>query len=369
MFDDVYKGKTVLVTGHTGFKGSWLCIWLKELGANVVGYSLDPPSDPNNFNACHLNSHVTHIHGDIRNFTSVKKALEQHQPEFVFHLAAQALVRPSYRDPKQTFDTNVGGTVNILEAVRLTPGVKVLLNITSDKCYENREWIWGYRENDAMGGSDPYSASKGCSELVFSSYLRSFFNARVSARQIGAASCRAGNAIGGGDWGENRLIPDCIKALSTGHTIDIRNPLSIRPWQHVLELLSGYLWLGRRLREEPDVYSGSWNFGPGRSEKFTVADIADCLIQCWGSGKWHDTSDPKTVHEAAVLKLCCDKANNLLNWRNTLSMHQSVKLTTEWYKEFYKDPKLSDMHKYCVNQIQYYTSLAQAGRLPWAMNP
>jgi len=367
MFNDIYKDKTVLLTGHTGFKGSWLSIWLKELGADVIGYSLDPPSVPNNFAACALNKCITHIYGDIRNFDDVRAVFTKHKPDFVFHLAAQALVRSSYDQPKQTFDTNAGGTVNILEAVRLTPSVKVLLNITSDKCYENREWIWGYRENDAMGGSDPYSASKGCSELIFSSYLRSFFKSQISNRQIGAASCRAGNAIGGGDWGENRLIPDCIRALSAGYPVDIRNPHSVRPWQHVLELLSGYLWLGTRLWEKPDTYGGSWNFGPTESENLTVADIVTLLISTWGSGSWHDISDPQAVHEAATLRLCCDKARTHLNWRNTLSINQAIVLTAEWYKYFYQNQERSDIYNLCAGQIQYYTEQAKAGRLSWTM--
>jgi CDP-glucose 4,6-dehydratase len=368
MFKNIYGKKKVLVTGHTGFKGSWLSIWLKELGAEVIGYSLDPPSNPNNFEACYLNNHITHICGDIRDFDHVKMVFDQYQPDFVFHLAAQAVVRPSYEQPKLTLDTNVGGTVNVLEAVRLTPSVNVLVNITSDKCYENREWVWGYRENDAMGGSDPYSASKGCAEIIFSSYLRSFFKATAcDPRQIGAASCRAGNAIGGGDWGQNRLIPDCFRALSTKQTIDIRNPRSVRPWQHVLELLSAYLWVGARLWEHPDTYSGGWNFGPGGSEHLTVADMVKRLIGAWGKGNWRDISDPAAVHEAATLRLCCDKAMTYLDWRNALSIDQSIVLTAEWYKQFYRSPEKANMYDLCVRQIQDYTEQARAGRLSWTM--
>jgi CDP-glucose 4,6-dehydratase len=366
MFKNIYKGRKVLVTGHTGFKGSWLAIWLKELGAHVIGYSLDPPSDPNIFSACALEKRITHIHGDIRDFDNLKMILDQYQPDFVFHLAAQAVVRSSYEEPKLTFDTNAGGTVNILEAVRLTPGIKVLVNITSDKCYENREWIWGYRENDAMGGSDPYSASKGCAEIIFNAYLRSFFHSHsADKRPIGMASCRAGNAIGGGDWGQNRLIPDCVRALSAGCSIDIRNPRFIRPWQHVLELLSGYLWIGAQLWDNPAIYSGGWNFGPDGSEHLTVADIVDRLIQAWGAGFWQDISDPAAVHEAATLKLCCDKVMTLLDWHNTLTIDQSIALTVEWYKQFYLEPEHADMYSLCVRQIQYYTDQAQARRLSW----
>jgi CDP-glucose 4,6-dehydratase len=282
MFKNIYQGKRVLVTGHTGFKGSWLCIWLKELGAEVVGYALDPPSEPNNFSACLLSEHIDHQYGDVRDHDHLISIFSHYKPEMVFHLAAQALVRPAYDDPKGTFDTNAGGTVNVLEAVRRTPGVRVVINVTSDKCYENREWVWGYRENDHLGGHDPYSASKGCAELIFAGYLRSFFGKsgdiipisdessgkfgdtipisgeigscpQISGscpqfssggRRIGATSCRAGNAIGGGDWGRDRLIPDCVRALNAGRLIGIRNPQSVRPGQHVLELLSGYLYLG-----------------------------------------------------------------------------------------------------------------------------
>ncbi|MEN6621737.1 MAG: CDP-glucose 4,6-dehydratase [Smithella sp.] len=366
MFKNIYKDKKILVTGHTGFKGSWLSIWLNELGAQIIGYSLEPPSIPNNFEACLLSNHITHHHGDVRDFTKLKKIFDYYQPDIVFHLAAQALVRQSYAQPRETFDTNSGGTINTLEAVRLTPSVKVFVNITSDKCYENREWVWGYRENDAMGGIDPYSASKGCAEIIFNSYLRAFFNASSRGkRQIGAASCRAGNAIGGGDWGQNRLIPDCIRALSTGCTIDIRNPHSIRPWQHVLELLSGYLWVGAQLWDNPDKYSGGWNFGPGGTEHLSVGAIVHRLIMAWGAGNWQDISDPGAVHEATTLRLCCEKAMTYLGWHNVLSIDQAIDLTIEWYKNFYAKPEQADIYNLCIKQIQYYTEQAQTGRLAW----
>ena len=302
MFGDIYKNRKVLITGHTGFKGSWLAIWLKELGADVIGYALDPPSDPNNFDATKLQEKITHIHGDIRDLDHLLETFSKYQPEFVFHLAAQPIVRLSYDEPKLTFDTNVGGTVNVFEAVRKTPGVKVLVNITSDKCYENKEWVWGYRENDPMGGHDPYSASKGCSELVFSAYLKSFFSHKISdtnssdiAPRLGAASARAGNVIGGGDWGKDRLVPDCIRALSAGQTIGIRSPRAIRPWQHVLEPLSGYLHLCAALWRDPRNYSGAWNFGPDDSSHLTVAAMTDRLIKYWGDGAWDDLSDPHAL--------------------------------------------------------------------------
>ena len=370
MFKKIYQGKRVLVTGHTGFKGSWLCIWLKELGAEVVGYALNPPGEPNNFSVCRLSEHIGHQHGDVRDLGCLISIFNSFQPEMVFHLAAQALVRSSYDDPKATFDTNGGGTVNVLEAVRLTPGVRVVINVTSDKCYENREWVWGYRENDPLGGHDPYSASKGCAELISAAYLRSFFSRPTCGeRQIGAASCRAGNAIGGGDWGLDRLIPDCVRALHAGRPICIRNPRSVRPWQHVLELLSGYLWLGARLWEDPEGFSGAWNFGPAAADNGSVQDVVDSFVKIWGSGMWEDLSDPRAVHEAAALRLCCDKATDRLGWGNVLSLSQSIALTADWYKQYYDNPEKMDMYDVCAGQIRHYADQARAGKLLWTMKP
>jgi CDP-glucose 4,6-dehydratase len=393
MFKNIYQGKRVLVTGHTGFKGSWLCIWLKELGAEVLGYSLDPPSEPNNFSACRLSEHIDHQYGDVRDHDRLISIFSHYQPEMVFHLAAQALVRPAYDDPKGTFDTNAGGTVNVLEAVRRTPGVRVVVNVTSDKCYENREWVWGYRENDPLGGHDPYSASKGCAELIFTAYLRSFFSNSASGkksgdaipisgeigscpqisqissggRQIGAGSCRAGNAIGGGDWGRDRLIPDCVRALNAGRPVGIRNPQSVRPWQHVLELLSGYLWLGARLWEDPEGFSGAWNFGPGGADSGSVQEVVDRFIKTWGSGAWEDLSDPRAVHEAAALRLCCDKAMDRLGWGNALSLAQNIALTADWYKQYYQNSGKMNMYDACAGQIGYYVDQARSGKLSWTM--
>jgi len=384
MFNNIYQNKKVLITGHTGFKGSWLAIWLKVLGAEVIGYSLAPPSGPNNFEATGLREKITHIHGDIRDLEQLMEAFKKYQPEFVFHLAAQPLVRLSYDEPKLTFDTNVGGTVNIFDAVRKTLSVKVLVNITSDKCYENKEWVWGYRENDPMGGHDPYSASKGCAELVFSAYLKSFFsqknsgdnteihthprpvegqNSVSSARDyIGAASARAGNVIGGGDWGADRLVPDCIRALSRHQPIGIRNPHAVRPWQHVLEPLSGYLHLGAALLGDPQKYSGSWNFGPDDSSHLTVAAMTDRLIKYWGSGAWDDLSDPKALHEANLLKLNCDKAHAELNWRSVLTIDDCLRMTADWYNNFYTSSKKEGMYPFCVAQILKYEEMITAKR-------
>ena len=367
MFRNVYKGKKVLITGHTGFKGSWLAVWLRELGAEVTGYSLAPPSDPNNFSACRLKDKTTHIEGDIRDLDNLKRVFTEYEPEFIFHLAAQALVRTSYQNPKLTFDTNIGGTVNVLEAARMTPSVKVLINVTSDKCYENREWVWSYRENDPLGGHDPYSASKGGSEVVFSAYLKSFFRKEADGREIGAASVRAGNVIGGGDWGTDRLIPDCIRALSRGETIEIRNPKAIRPWQHVLEPLSGYLSLGAMLDKSPASFSGAWNFGPSGRDHLTVGQIAEKIVDLWGSGVWKDVSSNGTaLHEAHTLKLCCDKALAELNWHSTLGIEDCLNYLTEWYKLFYENGQDMDMYDICSSQIRHYTDRAKKNKLEWS---
>lgn len=368
MFKSIYSGKRVLITGHNGFIGSWLCIWLQELGAVVAGYALDPPGEPNNFSACRLSQHIRHHHGDVRELDRLLSIFGEFQPEIVFHLAAQALVRPSYEDPKATFDTNVGGTVNVLEAVRHTPGVRVVVNMTSDKCYENREWVWGYRENDALGGYDPYSASKGCAELISAAYLRSFFSSpNHRGRRIGIATSRAGNAIGGGDWGLDRLIPDCVRALNAGNPIGIRHPLSIRPWQHVLELLSGLLWLGANLWEEPEGFSGSWNFGPSAVDNGSVQEVVERFISVWGGGKWEDLSGPGSPHEAATLRLCCDKAASRLGWANNLSLSQAIDQTAAWYKQYYDSSGQADMYAACAEQIRYYTDQAKSRNLSWAM--
>jgi len=389
MFENTYKNKKVLITGHTGFKGSWLAIWLKELGAEVIGYALDPPSNPNNFEATKLKEKITHIHGDVRNLDHLLEAFSKYQPEFVFHLAAQPIVRLSYDEPKLTFDTNVGGTVNVFEGVRKTPSVKVLVNITSDKCYKNKEWVWGYRENDPMGGHDPYSASKGCSELVFNAYLRCFFSSSATTgRTIGAASARAGNVIGGGDWGKDRLVPDCIRALSSGQTISIRSPRAVRPWQHVLEPLSGYLLLGAALWRDSQQkgeqisnlspaqanlspkgtrnYSGAWNFGPDDRSHLTVAAMTDRLIKYWGSGAWDDLSDPKGLHEANLLKLNCDKAHAELNWRSSLSINECLQMTADWYRIYYSKNQNVDVYALCVEQLRSYMDKAATMHLSWA---
>lgn len=366
LFKNRYQNKTILVTGHTGFKGGWLCFWLKQLGAKVIGYSLEPPSQPNLFEAVDLKENLIHIFGDVRNYSHLYDILASYQPDFVFHLAAQPLVVTSYRQPLLTYETNVMGTVNILEAVQNTPNVQGVIIVTSDKCYENKEWTWGYREIDPMGGNDPYSSSKGCAELVFNAYRHSFFTSKAGPeRDIGAASVRAGNVIGGGDWGQDRLVPDCVRALSHNQPIKIRNPQSIRPWQYVLEPLSGYLWLGAHLLEDPHQYSGSWNFGSNYEAYLTVADVVKKIIKCWGEGSWSDHSNPNAFHESRSLKLNCDKAFESLNWYGVLPIEKGLQLTVDWYKKFYQGSKGMGLYTYCAKQLNEYIEIAKQKCLQW----
>jgi len=350
-FNDVFKDKTVLITGHTGFKGSWLSIWLRELGANVVGFALEPYTMKDNFVLCGLKDKLTHIIGDVRDYEKLKKVFDKYQPEFVFHLAAQPIVRESYLNPKETYDINVGGTVNVFECCRLTESVKVIINVTSDKCYENKEWIWGYRENDPMGGHDPYSASKGCSELITAAYRNSFFDPqKFNEHGKSISSVRAGNVVGGGDWQKDRLIPDCIRALESNKPIEIRNPAASRPWQHVLEPLSGYLLLAAKMYSEPVKFSGAWNFGPNYGSVISVGEVVGKIVENWGQGEWIDTSDKSAPHEAKLLSLDISKAMNLLNWRPRLNTNKCITETIEWYKKY----SFENVYKICSQQINEF---------------
>jgi len=324
------RGKRVLVTGHTGFKGSWLCVALNELGANVTGYALPPEGDDSHFKLLGLEKSVRHIVGDIRDAEKLQSVFNDAKPEVVFHLAAQALVLRSYDEPKMTFDTNVAGSVNVLEAVRNTASVRSLVYITSDKCYVNRELARGYQENDELGGHDPYSASKAAAELVLSAYRDSFFSHRA---KLGVASARAGNVIGGGDWARDRIVPDCIRSLRNKKSIVLRRPESTRPWQHVLEPLSGYLLLAARMYEEKGDYSSAWNFGPNINEIRTVRVLATKIIEHWGSGKIKIDMRAPTFHEAGLLHLNCDKARQLLDWHPRWNFEQTVEKTVRWYYE------------------------------------
>ena len=324
-----FVNKKVLITGHTGFKGSWLTFLLNELGAEVTGFALPPLPSMNHFDLLGLDKKIKHVEGDIHDSELLAKTLKDFRPEFVFHLAAQALVKSSYDDPVNTFSTNIMGSVNLLDAVKKCDSVRSLVYITSDKCYENVEWIWGYRESDKLGGHDPYSASKAAAELVFSSYCRSFFQQRPN---FGAASARAGNVIGGGDWAEDRIIPDCIRAIESNEPICLRNPTATRPWQHVLEPLSGYLLLAASLYENPKNWNGSWNFGPSTKEVCTVQKVAEVIISHLGKGHIEITESPVQVHEAQLLQLNCDKAHQLLGWYPRWDSEKTLQATALWYK-------------------------------------
>lgn len=361
-----YANKTVLITGHTGFKGSWLTLWLSALDAHIVGYSLKPNTQPNIFEACNLEKRITHIIGDIRDEEHLTEVVQKTQPEFVFHLAAQPLVRLSYEDPKYTYETNIMGLVNLLEAVRKTDSVHAVINVTSDKCYENREWIWGYRENDPMGGHDPYSSSKGCSELITSSYRMSFFNANQNVGyNTSLASARAGNVIGGGDWAHDRIIPDCIRALTRKEKISIRNPHAQRPWQHVLEPISGYLWLGLLLRHYGAKYSSSWNFGPKENQAISVSELVNRIIQIWGEGDWFSQKNThKQLHEASYLKLDISKAYQLLNWFPLYNANEALNETIKWYSFYYQGN--GDLYNLSLEQLRGYIGKAKESKISWS---
>lgn len=326
---EAYAGKKVFITGHTGFKGAWLTCLLNQVGAQVTGFALPPEPGPSHFEMLNLSSKIRHIEGDIRDAAALTAAMNEAQPEFVFHLAAQALVKKSYAEPADTFSTNVMGSVNLLDAVKQCNSVRSLIYITSDKCYENVEWVWGYRENDALGGRDPYSASKAAAEIVFSAYVRSFLSARTD---LGAATTRAGNVIGGGDWAADRIVPDCIRAIEKEGVIQLRNPNATRPWQHVLEPLSGYLLLGARLRANPQSFNGSWNFGPSTVEVRTVHDVAKSIVEYLGKGRIEVDSSQIHQHEANLLQLNCDKAHQLLNWHPRWNVDKTLVTTAQWYK-------------------------------------
>jgi CDP-glucose 4,6-dehydratase len=337
MFNDMYQGKRVLITGHTGFKGSWLTVWLQELGAHVIGYALSAPTQPNHFAL--LPHEMVSIIADVRDRETLTHTINTYQPEIVFHLAAQPLVRYSYHDPVETFETNVMGTVNLLEACRTTASVKAIVTITSDKCYENKEWVWGYRENDPLGGYDPYSASKGCAELVTASYRQAFFPLEHYGRshQTLIASCRAGNVIGGGDWGAERLIPDLVKAAARHEKVRIRSPQAIRPWQHVLDPLSGYLLLGQRLLEGQPAFAEAWNFGPADDDPMTVSAVVEQAKAFWPTIDYEIIPSDQPLHEANRLTLDCSKARMKLGWKPTWNVTTALEKTIRWYRGFYED--------------------------------
>lgn len=353
MFNDFYKNKKVLVTGHTGFKGSWLTIWLKHLGADVVGIALDPTSERDLFLLSNVKDNIIDYREDIRNPQKINEIFHRENPEVVFHLAAQALVLPSYDNPVSTFETNIMGTVNILEACRNTKSVRQVVIITTDKVYENREQVTGYSENDALGGYDPYSASKAASEIVTQSYFRSFFKNGVSSEfSKSLSAARAGNVIGGGDWSLNRIVPDCIRSLEENKPIVIRNPDSIRPWQHVLEPLWGYLLLASKMAEDPHKYSGAWNFGPEEQNIVSVKDLVKRIINQWGKGSWKEYDWQTKQHEAGILRLNINKSKKNLGWEPKLSFDEAIEMTVDWYNH-YSD---RDMSQFCIEQIIRYSA-------------
>ncbi|MDD4946163.1 MAG: CDP-glucose 4,6-dehydratase [Gallionella sp.] len=347
-----WRGKRVLLTGHTGFKGSWLSLWLQSMGAEVVGYALAPPTTPSLFEIANVTAGMTHIEGDIRDLAHLRAVFAEHQPEIVIHMAAQALVRHSYAEPVETYSTNVMGTVNVLEAVRNAGCVKAVVNVTSDKCYENREWVWGYRENEAMGGFDPYSNSKGCAELVASAYRSSFFNPeKFQQHGVALASARAGNVIGGGDWAEDRLIPDILRAITAGRPVHIRSPHAIRPWQHVLEPLSGYLLLAERLFTEGVAHAEGWNFGPNDEDAKPVQWIVERLTETWGDGASWVLDGGEHPHEAHYLKLDCSKARMRLAWQPRWRLEATLEKIVEWHRALQNG---QDMREVTLKQISAY---------------
>ena len=351
--NDFYRGKKILVTGHTGFKGSWLSIWLHELGAEVVGVGLDPYSDKDNFVLSDIGNKIkADIRADIRDSQRMKEIFAEYQPEIVFHLAAQPLVRLSYEIPVDTYEVNVMGTIHIMEAIRATKSVKVGVMITTDKCYDNCETLDGYVETDPFGGYDPYSSSKGACEVAIQSWRRSFFNPDDYGKKhtVSLASVRAGNVIGGGDWAKDRIIPDCIRALEAGRVIDIRSPKAVRPWEHVLEPLSGYMLLAQKMWVNPTEYCEGWNFGPEEEGVSTVWEVASEVIKNYGSGELKDSSDPNAVHEANLLMLNINKAKSRLGWYPRMNMQQCMELVVDWYKRY----KTDNVYELCVEEINKF---------------
>ena len=362
MFENIYKDKRVLITGHTGFKGSWLCTWLLDLGATVAGYSVDIPTEPSHFGALGLSSQIEHFQGDVRNKSSLDEAMNQFRPDIVFHLAAQSLVRKSYENPVLTFETNSMGTLNFLDCLRNQPSVIATILITSDKCYENVEWLWGYRENDSLGGKDPYSASKACAEIISKVYMESFFKEKGPS----VATTRAGNVIGGGDWALDRIVPDCVRAWSKDEKVLIRNPSATRPWQHILEPLSGYLVLGQKLFQgNPEVKNQSFNFGPPAKVNQSVGELITGMAQYWQGAEWKfeqevDSGKP----ESTLLKLNCDKALQILQWSAVLDFSETIRMTGKWYQTFYNQGSNS-IAATTSRQIEEYTEKAARLNLAW----
>ncbi|MBL7043927.1 MAG: CDP-glucose 4,6-dehydratase [Pirellulaceae bacterium] len=359
-FHSSFAGRSVFLTGHTGFKGSWLAIWLQQLGAYVHGYSLAPPTQPSSFEVAEVRELLAgHYECDMRDIDSLAGAIDKANPEIVFHLAAQPIVRTSYETPRETIETNFMGTCNLLECVRRRAKPCVVVVVTSDKCYENREQVWGYRENDAMGGHDPYSASKGAVEILVASYRRSFFGPEDCGEHgVKLATARAGNVIGGGDWAKDRIVPDAARHLAEGKPVPVRCPWAVRPWQHVLEPLSGYLSLAAKMMADDDPqWCDGWNFAPETGDDATVCDVVETFCRAWGQGTWEDMSDPTQPHEANVLRLSIEKAIARLDWRPIWDFHETVVRTARWYRNYYSRNKAS-MRDACLDDIRSYATAA-----------
>jgi CDP-glucose 4,6-dehydratase len=361
LFGGIYKNKTVLVTGHTGFKGSWLCFWLKQMGANVIGYALEAPTTPNHFEL--LNIDITSIIGNINDLDHLKTVFQTYKPDIVFHLAAQALVKYSYENPIETYETNVIGTLKVFETCKKA-NTKAIVNITSDKAYENKEWIWGYKETDPLGGYDPYSSSKGCADILTNSYRNSFFNSKDYKKTHNTllASCRAGNVIGGGDWAKDRLITDIMLSISQNKKVEIRNPNATRPWQHVLEPLSGYLCIGQKLLEEKIEFAEAWNFGPNDEGNITVENVLKSVKRYWNKLDYEIKSNSE-FHEANLLKLDCTKANTILKWNSVWNNSTTIEKTVNWYKNFYENNKILTSQ-----DLMVYILDAKEKGISWAKN-
>lgn len=359
----VFAGSKVLITGHTGFKGGWLAVWLKHLGATVIGCANKIPTNPALFQEVGLDTFVQDFRIDVRNFEKVSGLISEKKPNFIFHLAAQPLVRASYETPQDTWSTNANGTLNVLEAVRKSNNPCVVIFVTSDKCYDNQNWAWGYKETDRLGGPDPYSASKAAAELAISSYVRSYFPTSGLVR-VGVG--RAGNVIGGGDWASDRLVPDCVRSWSENKVVELRNPNSTRPWQHVLEPLSGYLALAMELHKSPNLQGEAFNFGPPTDQTLSTLDLVSMMAKHWGDVSWRVLADErKDAEEALLLKLNCDKSMHCLGWKATFDIEKTIGSTVSWYKNFYEVENLNCLN-ISLNQISSFINLAKSRGLPWA---
>jgi CDP-glucose 4,6-dehydratase len=358
--EKAFAGRSVFLTGHTGFKGSWMAMWLHRLGALVSGFSLAPPTRPSNFEASGVQQLLLrHYEADIRDYSALSQAIEESSPDVVFHLAAQPLVRESYVTPRETMEANFMGTCNVLECIRRRERPCAVVVITSDKCYENREQLWGYREDEAMGGHDPYSASKGAAEILTASYRRSFFSPeKIAQHGVKLATVRAGNVIGGGDWANDRIVPDIVRALVRREAVSVRNPRAVRPWQHVLEPLSGYLTVAAKMLESDDpAICSAWNFGPALEGTGTVQDLVEAFCEAWGDGQWKDTSDPTQVHEANLLRLSIEKATARLHWQPTWSFRETIARTAQWYRNYYESHEC-DCYRACLRDILAFEGCA-----------